>query len=108
MSSETKTAMAPLDLSKWRKAPMLLMAGGGLLALIGLAIDPKQFAFSWLLAFMFFLSLCGGALFLVLVHHLFDAGWSVPIRRFCEHIASLFVPWLLILFIPVGACAKIL
>ena len=30
-----------------------------------------------------------GALFLVLAHHLFDAGWSVPIRRFCEHISNL-------------------
>ena len=30
-----------------------------------------------------------GALFLVLVHHLTDAGWSVGIRRFNEHLASL-------------------
>src|SRR5204863_8197842 len=58
------------------------------------------FAFSWLLAFMFFLSVCLGAFFLVLVHHLFDAGWSVPIRRFCEHIASL-LPWMILPFIPV-------
>ena len=27
-----------------------------------------------------------------MVHHLFDAGWSVPIRRFCEHIAALLFP----------------
>ena len=41
----------------------------------------SEFAFSWLLAFMFFLSLGLGGLFLVMVHHLVDAGWSVPIRR---------------------------
>ena len=27
-----------------------------------------------------------------MVHHLFDAGWSVAIRRFCEHLACLAVP----------------
>ena len=44
----------------------------------------KQFGFSWLLAFMFCLSLCLGGWFLVMVHHMFDASWSVPIRRVTE------------------------
>src|SRR6267378_259396 len=108
MSSETKPAMLPLDLSGWRNVPMILMAAGGLLALIGFFVNTKQFAYSWLLSFMFFLSLCLGALVLVIIHHLFDAGWSVPIRRFCEHIASLFVPWLLFLFVPIALLAKTL
>src|SRR5882762_95579 len=106
MSSDPKPAPPPLDLSKWRNVPLILMAAGGLLALIGFFANQKQFAFSWLLAFMFFLSLCLGALFLVLVHHLFDAGWSVPIRRFCEHIASLLFPCMLFLFLPIGFLAK--
>ena len=50
---------------------------------------------------MFYLTIALGALFLVIVHHLTDAGWSVAIRRFCEHIASLLFPWLAILFLPV-------
>src|SRR3954469_8901154 len=102
MSSPNKCdTAAPLDLSRWRKVPTLLMVVGGALALIGLLAGfavthdgGKQFAFSWLLAFMFCLSVCLGALFLVIVHHLFDAGWSVPIRRFCEHLASLLFPWM--------------
>jgi hypothetical protein len=96
----------PLDLSRWRNVPTILMGGGGLLALIGLLIRPQQFAYSWLLAFMFCLSLGLGALFLVIVHHLFDAGWSVPIRRFCEHIASLLFPWMALLFVPIALFAK--
>ena len=84
---------------------MMLMAGGGLLSLIGAVAFTDQFAFSWLQAFMFALSLCGGALFLVLVHHLFDAGWSVPIRRFCEHISTLSFPVLFLLFIPIAILA---
>jgi hypothetical protein len=101
-----KSASAPLDLTKWRKVPSILLIGGGLLALLGLLVNPKQFAFSWLTAFMFFLSLCGGSLFLVMAHHLFDAGWSVPIRRFLEHIASIMFPWMAILFIPIALFAK--
>ena len=44
-----------------------------------------------------------GALFLVMIHHLTDAGWSVGIRRFCEHLASLLFPWLAILFLLFAA-----
>ena len=56
---------------------------------------------------MFFLSLGLGALFLVMVHHLFDAGWSVPIRRFCEHLATLLVPLAgALLFIPIALLRK--
>jgi hypothetical protein len=110
MTPEPKAAQPPLDLSRWRKVPMILTVGGLMLAIIGFFTDHehKQFAFSWLQAFMFFLSLCGGALFLVLVHHLFDAGWSVAIRRFCEHIAKLFWPHLALLFIPILVLAPVL
>jgi hypothetical protein len=106
MSSGSKSAAGPLDLSRWRNLPALLMAGGALVSLIGLLANREQFLYSWLLAFMFFLSLCLGALFLVLVHHLFDAGWSVPIRRFCEHIATLLCPWMLLLFVPIALGAR--
>ena len=57
------------------------MAVGGVLALVGLAVSHKQFLYAWLLAFMFYLSLMLGATFLVMMHHLFDASWSVGIRR---------------------------
>jgi hypothetical protein len=96
----------PLDLSGWRKVPAVLMVIGAVLVVIGAAMDPKEFGFSWLLAFMFFLSIVLGALFLVMVHHLSDAGWSVATRRVCEHIASLLFPWLAILFLPVVFFAK--
>ena len=63
--------------------------------------DPAEFGYSWLLAFMFYLTIALGALFLVMIHHLTDAGWSVATRRFCEHIGALLFPWLAILFVPV-------
>ena len=84
------------------RLPLLLVGIGGGLALLGLLIPglQKQFAFSWLLAFMFYLSLMLGGLFLVILHHLFDAQWSVPIRRINEHLACS-APLLAVLFLPI-------
>ena len=53
---------------------------------------------------MFFLSICLGSLGMVILHHLFDASWSVPIRRICEHIAFL-LPVMAVLFIPIAILA---
>ncbi|HTH46861.1 MAG TPA: hypothetical protein VMB21_05070, partial [Candidatus Limnocylindria bacterium] len=60
------------------------------------AKDPTwydQALYSYLTAFMFCLSIVMGGMFLVIVHYLFDAGWSVPIRRINEQIACL-IPYL--------------
>src|SRR5512139_349675 len=97
--------LAPLDFSRWRKAPGWLIGGGLVLCLLGALLDLKQFGYSWLLAFMFYLSLVLGAAFLVMMHHLFDASWSVGIRRFCEHLACLAFPWIAIFFIPIALLA---
>jgi hypothetical protein len=102
MSADNRPVVpAPLDLSRWRKVPNALIGVGGVLALLGAILNLKQFGYSWLLAFMFCLSLCLGGFFLVLVHHLFDASWSVPIRRFCEHLATLLYKRMLWFFIPI-------
>lgn len=100
----------PLDLSRWRKLPGQLMLGGAGVTILGALLSFKNdqllnFGYSWLVAFMFFLSLGLGGLFLVLVHHLFDAGWSVAIRRVNEHLSTLLFPWLAMLFLPIAILA---
>ncbi len=107
MNKDTpSSSVAPLDLAKWRHVPVILMAAGGIGAGLGAAAcGSRQFAFSWLVAFMFYLSLCLGAWFLVMVHHLFDANWSVPTRRFCEHLACLAGWPMLLLFVPIAVLA---
>lgn len=110
MSSDQKNPQfARLDVSKWRNVPWILMAIGAVGVLGGLAMSGddrvKQFAYSWLLAVMFFLSLGAGGWFLVMVHHLTDASWSVPVRRVTEALSSLLCPALLILFLPVAFLA---
>lgn len=105
MSSPAKIETdKPIDLSTWRKAPNILLAVGAIGAVIGAFVNTRQFGASWLLAFMFFLSLCLGGLFLVLVHHLFDASWSTPIRRVNENLACL-LPVMAVLFIPIAILA---
>jgi hypothetical protein len=108
MSSNSPSAStSDLDLSKWRNLPVILIVIGAIGAGAGLVFGGlQQFGYSWLLAFMFSLSLCLGGWFLVLVHHLFDASWSVPTRRLCEHIACLLAPTMLILFLPIAFTAK--
>lgn len=100
----------PLDLSKWRNLPVQLIIAGALVGLLGLAVNYKHggvdFLVAYLTAFMFVLSLGAGSLFLVMAHHLFDAGWSVPIRRFCEHLSLSVFTMLPALFLPIGLNAK--
>jgi hypothetical protein len=105
------TSAATLDLSRWRKAPFIAIGIGAVFLIIGALVASKsevgltrQFGFSWLTAFMFFLSIAMGGLFLTMAHHLFDASWSVPIRRTTEHLACLALP-LFFLFIPVAILA---
>ncbi len=98
-----------LDLLEWTKLPNWLITAGGAVVLLGflagfIAPDAwklhKTLAASYITVYMFFLSLVLGSLFLVILHHLFDACWLVPLRRFLEHIACA-VPVLALLFIPI-------
>src|SRR5689334_16017880 len=112
MANTNSSSNAPLDLSRWRKVPTYAVVVGVVcLALGAFVVNHKgqdvlqQFGYSWLLGFMFYLSLAMGGLFLVLAHHLFDASWSVPIRRYCEHLACMVLP-LAFCFIPIALLAS--
>ena len=67
-----------LDLSRWAGLPNKLIGAGVLTAIIGIIIPSwhKTFAYSYLTAYMFFLSLVLGSMFLVMVHHCSTpTGW---------------------------------
>ena len=78
----------------------------GTLGPAGEPTTAKKFGYAYLTAYMFCLSLCLGALFIVILNHLFDAQWMVPIRRFLEHIACLLFPTMAILWLPIGFLAR--
>ena len=101
MSSDTKPLSKPsMSLAKYASLPNKLITCGLGGLILGFFIWRDQFLYSYLTAFMFYLSLVLGGLFIVLLHHIFDSYWIVPIRRVCEHFACL-APWLGALGLPV-------
>jgi hypothetical protein len=92
------------DRLRWSGFLQVLAVICGAAAMLGLTRSAIFLGFSYLLAFMFFLSIGLGALFLVMLHHLCDAGWSVPVRRFLEHLACLLFVMAL-LFVPLALLA---
>ncbi|MGB0774786.1 MAG: hypothetical protein ACPG32_00845 [Akkermansiaceae bacterium] len=100
-------------LGKW-------IAGCGIVALVGIIISAYllfadnpvvdghyeaadtragNYAYSWLFAFAFFVSLTLGGAFWLLLHHVSNSGWGVSVRRLMEHLACVF-PWMGIIAIP--------
>src|SRR6202022_1418622 len=59
----------------------------------------KQFAFSWLFAFLYFFTILIGCYFWIIVHHATDSGWGVVVRRQMENLAAL-LPWMVLFFVP--------
>lgn len=74
----------------WFRA-LLATGVAGLLGAFALAAATEsgwpRFYASYLVSFVFFLSLALGALFFVLVQHVTRAGWSVAVRRLAEGVA---------------------
>lgn len=86
----------------WNRIPAI----AGVIALIGLAAcallgaaNPKQFFFSWLVSFLYFLSLALGALFFVLIQYATQGGWGIVLRRVGETIFAV-LPAMAALFLP--------
>jgi hypothetical protein len=87
----------------WNRLPLIgavaAALGGAVCAMLGMA-DPRQFFFSWLVSFLFFLSLALGALFFVLIQYAAQGGWGIVVRRIGETMFAT-VPVLAALFLPV-------
>ena len=83
------------------KLPLILIVVGALLAILGIATNAVHFTHAWLVSFMFYLSICLGGFFLVLLHYLLDTHWIVPIRRIAEHLSCI-LPLLVVFFIPIA------
>jgi hypothetical protein len=83
----------------WPIALGVALLGAVGLALVGRA-HPGQAYSSWLVAFVFFLSVALGCLFFVLTQFASQAGWSVAVRRVAEDAAAT-LPLFALLFVPV-------
>jgi len=87
----------------WNRLPVIGAAaavlGGLICAALG-AGNPRQFFFSWLVAFLFFLSLTLGGLFFVLIQYAAQGGWGIVLRRIGETVFAT-VPVMAVLFLPI-------
>jgi hypothetical protein len=82
---------------------LLIIGLAGLaLGFFGLVLDGKQFHYSYLTAFLFWLSLGLGGLFFTMIHHLTGAVWSIVLRRIGETVMAS-IPLMSLLFLPVIA-----
>jgi hypothetical protein len=96
-----------LDNSKVAKAKTISLgiAGIGTIAsLLGLfgvfgAWFQGTFAYSWVFAFYFFLTLSIGGVFWTLLHNVSNSGWGTSVRRTFENLGSTF-PWIFLFGIP--------
>jgi hypothetical protein len=86
----------------WNRIPLiagaLAVVGAVACAILG-AGTPKQFFFSWLVAFLFFLSLGLGGLFFVLIQYATQGGWGIVLRRLGETV-FVTLPVMAVLFLP--------
>jgi len=86
------------------KTAALAVAGVGTLASVILLFFGPEFwrgtyAYSWLFAFYFFLTLSMGGVFWTLLHNVSNSGWGTSVRRTFENLGSTF-PWMMIFAIP--------
>ena len=65
-----------------------------------LGSSSKEFYFTYLTSYFFWLSILLGGIFFTLVHHGFSATWSTVIRRVMENIIIL-MPVFTLLFFPI-------
>jgi len=86
----------------WNRIPVIGVVGALLGAIVCAILgpaNPKQFFFSWLVSFLFFVSLALGALFFVLIQYATQGGWGIVVRRIGETIFTM-IPVMAVLFVP--------
>jgi len=102
-------SLRPADTARLGSRAWPVFAGAMLAGVVALAAaiavallsehGLRRFAFAYLIAFGFWLSLALGCLFFVVVTHLFHAGWCAVVRRPFEAVAAS-LPVMAVLAVP--------
>jgi hypothetical protein len=100
-SSPTVQAPANYDGRTLSGLTWVGVALGAVGLVAGLVASPRaDFYFSWLVAYLYFLSIALGALFFVMTLFACRAGWSVTLRRVIENVMAT-LPVFAVLFVPI-------
>ena len=95
------TQSTPLQAHLRRLHQRALIVGVGGLGgcLLGVFLNPRQFFYSYLLAYLFWLGLALGCLAIVMLHHLVRGAWGAVIQRLLES-GTRTLPLLAVLVVP--------
>jgi len=92
---------APKDLARWGNLGLAVgLAGVALLAVGYFTADGEHFFRSYLVGWIYWLSIALGSLALLMVHHLTTGAWGTVARRIFE-AAVRTLPYLALLFVPI-------
>ncbi len=93
--------IASKDLGLWKMISLLVFVAGAIGSYLLFNNDTwgAGYAYSWLFAFLFFMTLTLGGIFWVTLHHLTNSGWGVSVRRLMENLGFVF-PFMAIVAIP--------
>lgn len=85
---------------RWTILFVIALGLGVLGLVIGVFVDPRRFYFSYLTAWLYFVSIGMGAVLLVMTGHAARARWFGALRRVAEIPAATF-PFFLLLVLPI-------
>jgi hypothetical protein len=96
-----------LDNSKVAKMKTICLAVAGIGTVLSLCILfglfgqwwQGTFAYSWVFAYYFFLTLSIGGVFWTLLHNVSNSGWGTSVRRTFENLGSTY-PWVFLFGLP--------
>jgi hypothetical protein len=89
------------DLARWRNIGLGLGVLGAAGCAYGFMTNPRSFAVSYLIAFIFWTGVTVGSLAVLMLQHLSGGAWGLVARRVLEASART-LPVLVILFIPIA------
>lgn len=95
------TRALPDRAARLGRRAVLAGAAGIAVSLAGAVWAPAAFAYSWLVAFLFWTGLALGCLAVLMMHYLTGGAWGVVIRRPLEAGAAT-LPLLAVLFVPIA------
>ncbi len=113
MSLEAQTHRAPaagdwrpssslaLELAQLGRRGWIVGALAASVLLIGFFVDGEQLMRSYLVGYLFWLSIALGSLALSMIHHLTGGAWGLVLRRVLE-AATRLLPWLALGFVPIA------
>ncbi len=88
------------DVTSPGKKPLLIGIVVLALSFLGYIVNSQQFFFSYLVAYVFWVSIGLGGLFFVMLSHMTGTVWGLVLRRIIESI-MIALPYMALLFIPI-------